>query len=174
MPLAGNRVFALPNPSAWRLRFIRSALSSRSWMVKSGFRPMAGAFSRRILAPTAWKVPAQVSASAAAEPPSARAAMVSTRRVSSTAARREKVISRMRRGSAPLTSRCATRCASVEVLPDPAPAITSSGGGIAPGAIPKAAAARCRSFSPARWLAACILRPVVAGGSGAMLTESEH
>ena len=27
----------------------------------------------------------------------------------------------MRRGSAPLTIRCATRCASVLVLPDPAP-----------------------------------------------------
>ena len=43
------------------------------------------------------------------------------------AARREKVSSRMRRGSAPLTIRCATRCASVLVLPEPAPAMTSSG-----------------------------------------------
>src|SRR5690606_1301992 len=30
-------------------------------------------------------------------------------------------------GSAPLTIRCATRCARVLVLPDPAPAMTSSG-----------------------------------------------
>ena len=35
----------------------------------------------------------------------------------------------MRRGSAPLTIRCATRWASVLVLPDPAPAMTSSGAG---------------------------------------------
>jgi hypothetical protein len=32
-----------------------------------------------------------------------------------------------RRGSAPLRMRCATRCARVLVLPDPAPAITKSG-----------------------------------------------
>ena len=53
--------------------------------------------------------------------------MRSTRRVISAAARREKVSSRMRRGSAPLTIRCATRCASVLVLPVPAPAMISSG-----------------------------------------------
>ena len=53
--------------------------------------------------------------------------MRSTRRLISAAARREKVSSRMRRGSAPLTIRCATRCASVLVLPEPAPAMTSSG-----------------------------------------------
>ena len=35
----------------------------------------------------------------------------------------------MRRGSAPLTIRCATRWASVLVLPEPAPAMTSSGAG---------------------------------------------
>ena len=33
----------------------------------------------------------------------------------------------MRRGSAPSTMRCATRWASVLVLPEPAPAMTSSG-----------------------------------------------
>ncbi len=49
----------------------------------------------------------------------------------SDAARREKVISRMRRGSTPLTIRWATRWASVLVFPDPAPAMTSSGAGIA-------------------------------------------
>ena len=50
----------------------------------------------------------------------------------SAAARREKVISRMRRGSAPLTIRCATRWASVLVLPEPAPAMTRSGPAGAP------------------------------------------
>ena len=33
----------------------------------------------------------------------------------------------IRRGSAPLTIRCATRCASVLVLPEPAPAMISNG-----------------------------------------------
>ena len=51
-----------------------------------------------------------------------------TRRVISTAARRENVISRMRRGSTPLAARCTTRWASVLVLPDPAPAITRRAG----------------------------------------------
>ena len=50
-----------------------------------------------------------------------------TRDVISAAARREKVISRMRRGSAPWTIRWATRWASVLVLPEPAPAMISSG-----------------------------------------------
>ena len=54
-------------------------------------------------------------------------AMRSMRRFISTAARREKVINRMRRGSAPARIRWATRCASVLVLPVPAPAMTSSG-----------------------------------------------
>ena len=53
--------------------------------------------------------------------------MRSTRRAISAAARREKVSSRMRRGSMPLTMRCATRCAKVLVLPEPAPAMISSG-----------------------------------------------
>src|SRR5438067_8027917 len=51
-------------------------------------------------------------------------AIRSTRRVISAAARRENVISRIRRGSAPLTIRWATRCARVLVLPEPAPAMT--------------------------------------------------
>ena len=49
------------------------------------------------------------------------------RRVISSAARRVKVSSRMRSGFAPDSTRCATRCASVLVLPVPAPAIISSG-----------------------------------------------
>jgi hypothetical protein len=50
----------------------------------------------------------------------------STRRVISTAARRENVISRMRPGSAPLATRCTTRCARVAVLPDRATAISGA------------------------------------------------
>ena len=72
--------------------------------------------------------------------------MRSTRRVISAAARRENVISRMRRGSAPLTIRWATRCASVLVLPEPAPAMTSSG---AP-ARPRRARRRARRPAAAR------------------------
>ena len=51
----------------------------------------------------------------------------STRRVISSAARRVKVSSRMRLGSAPRRIRWATRCASVLVLPEPAPAMIRSG-----------------------------------------------
>lgn len=49
------------------------------------------------------------------------------RRVISSAARRVKVRSKMRSGRAPDSTRCATRCASVFVLPVPAPAIISNG-----------------------------------------------
>ena len=45
----------------------------------------------------------------------------------SAAARREKVSSRIRRGSAPLTIEMRHAVASVLVLPEPAPAMTSSG-----------------------------------------------
>ncbi len=55
------------------------------------------------------------------------ASTASTRRSISAAARRVKVSSRMRRGSAPRSMRCATRCTSVAVLPVPAPATMSSG-----------------------------------------------
>ncbi len=81
-----------------------------------------------------WKVPAQVSASVItpALSPITLRAIRSTRRVISAAARRENVISRIRRGSAPLTIRWATRWARVLVLPDPAPAMTSSGGAANP------------------------------------------
>jgi hypothetical protein len=73
-----------------------------------------------------WKVPAQLSASLMTVPLSPRTfrVMRSTRFDFSTA---ENVISRIRRGSAPLTMRCATRCARVFVLPDPAPAMIRSG-----------------------------------------------
>jgi hypothetical protein len=71
---------------------------------------------------------APVSAPANAPPEAGRFApnitLPMTRRVISMAARRENVISRMRRRSTPLAARCTTRWASVLVLPDPAPAIT--------------------------------------------------
>ena len=59
--------------------------------------------------------------------PSTRCSTPPTRRSISWAARRLKVSSSMRCGSAPWRIRRATRCASVLVLPDPAPAMTSSG-----------------------------------------------
>ena len=101
-----------------------------------------------------WNVPAQVSASimALAVLPIAVRAMRSTRRVISAAARREKVISKMRRGSAPLTIRWATRCASVFVLPDPAPAMTRSGaaGGADLSSTPCSTARRCSGLRDSR------------------------
>src|SRR5271163_4888892 len=80
-------------------------------------------------------------------------AMRSTRRVISAAARREKVISRIRRGLALLTIRWATRCASVLVFPDPAPAMTRSG---VPGAAflsstPCSTARRCSGLRVSRY-----------------------
>src|SRR5207244_2769969 len=81
-------------------------------------------YSRRSLAPIPWNVPAQVSAPTMAPELLLMTcrAMRSMRRVISAAARREKVISRIRRGSAPLTIRWATRWATVLVFPEPAPA----------------------------------------------------
>jgi len=83
--------------------------------------------------PIEWNVPLQVSrcAMAAAVPPSASSSaflvMSCARRRISVAARRVKVSIRMRAGSTPLITRCATRCASVSVLPVPAPATISMG-----------------------------------------------
>ena len=76
-----------------------------------------------------WKGPAQVSASVATPAllPMTLRAIRSTRRVISAAARRENVINKIRRGSAPLTMTWATRCASVFVFPGPAPAMTRNG-----------------------------------------------
>src|SRR6185503_19000107 len=84
-----------------------------------------------------WNVPDHGKRTCMASSPTMRLA----RRVISTAARREKVRSRMRCGLAPPSTRCATRCASVFVLPVPAPARISS----APS--PWHAAARCAAFS---------------------------
>src|SRR5664279_3793256 len=63
-------------------------------------------------------------------------AVRSTRLVISDAARRENVINRIRRGSAPWTIRWATRWARVLVFPEPAPAMTSSGDAASPPATP--------------------------------------
>jgi len=57
------------------------------------------------------------------------------------AARREKVISRIRRGSAQLTIRWATRLATVLVFPEPAPAMTT------PEPAPGLVSARARALS---------------------------
>src|SRR5260370_19625429 len=77
----------------------------------------------------------------------------STRVAISAAARRENVISRMRCGSAPLTMRWATRWASVLVLPDPAPAMTSSGAAATHllSWTPSSTARRCSGLSFSRY-----------------------
>ena len=63
----------------------------------------------------------------ASSPPVALATIRRARRIISCDARRENVSSRMRSGATPFSTRCATRCASVFVLPVPAPAMMSSG-----------------------------------------------
>jgi hypothetical protein len=98
-------------------------------MVNERSRPIESAYSRSRRAPIAWNVPAQAIASVIVRACSRMTfpTMCSTRRVISEAARREKVSSMIRRGSTLLTIRCATRCASVFVFPEPAPAIIKSG-----------------------------------------------
>jgi hypothetical protein len=102
-------------------------------------------------APRAWNVPDQRSGCWLSDFV-ALAIRRCARRSISAAARREKVRSRMRPGSAPFTMRCATRWASVLVLPEPAPAITSSGPAtLAPvETTPCSTAQRCASFRLAR------------------------
>ena len=115
---------------------------------------MLGATLRSRRAPTLWKVPHHASRGACwrVPRPSASCRTRPTRRSISAAARREKVSRSSRDGSAPARTRRATRAASVSVLPEPAPATTSSGPIAAPAAPsrPKPAARRCASFSPAR------------------------
>src|ERR1700724_3157754 len=84
-------------------------------------------------------------------------------RAISAAARRENVSSRMRRGSAPLMIRCATLCASVLVLPEPAPAIIKSGPASASAAPPCSTARRCCGLSFVRY-GAFIAAVLVAAG----------
>lgn len=98
---------------------------------------MRVAQSRSRRAPMLWKVPAQGKEGAAPSSFMTRRSTLATRRSISWAARRENVSISRRWGSAPCRIRCATRCARVLVLPDPAPAITSrADAGAAPGATP--------------------------------------
>src|ERR1700758_249013 len=86
-------------------------------------------------------------------------AIRSTRLVISDAARRENVISRILRGSAPWTIRWATRWARVLVLPEPAPAMTSSGAAADPPAAPCSTARRCSGLRVSRYaVAVCTVR----------------
>jgi hypothetical protein len=64
--------------------------------------------------------------------------MVWVRRIISWAARRVKVSMRMRAGSTPFSTRCAARCASVLVLPVPAPGQDQQGTGPASSSVPNA------------------------------------
>ncbi len=128
--LGREALLASEKPSSWRTMFIRSAESSRSWIEEFGVEPdLLGMLAQQPRADAVEGAgPAQrIGDDAGVRRPSPAARCRSTRRCISPEARREKVISRMRRGSAPLTIRWATRCASVLVLPEPAPAITSSG-----------------------------------------------
>ncbi len=167
VPFSGKRLWAWPKPSSWRTQPIRSSLSPRSAIVKPGASPMRGARSRSRCAATPWKVPAHGSCGAGwvERSPSARCSTRPTRRCSSCAARREKLSSRMRCGSAPSSTSRATRELSVSVLPEPAPAITSSGGARprAPSSRPSKTAARCSSLSDTNRSAA---RGAARGGRG--------
>src|SRR6185295_12226814 len=135
--LRGKRFSVFDRPRSWRTTSTRSAASPRSRTVKLGSRPTRRAFRRMRRLAIAWNVPDHGKRTCF----TASATMRCARRVISSAARREKVSSRMRSGAAPASSRCATRCASVFVLPVPAPARISSGPS------PNVAASRCRVFN---------------------------
>src|SRR6266850_7200010 len=135
--LRGKRRSAFENPSSCRTTSIRSAASPRSSTLKLGCSPTRLQWRRISRFAIEWKVPDHGRRTCIASSPTMRCA----RRVISIAARRLKVRSRMRCGFAPSRMRCATRCASVLVLPVPAPAMISSG------PPPKHAAARCAGFS---------------------------
>src|SRR5215467_5792810 len=124
----GKRDFFVDCPNSLRTRSIKSAASDRSRIVNEGLRPIWLAYSLSNRAPIAWNVPDHGRSTCCV--PRAVAVIRFTRRIISSAARRVNVKSRMRCGSTPLTTRCATRWARVFVFPDPAPAITSSGGAV--------------------------------------------
>lgn len=63
--MVGKRLSVFDRLSPWRASFNRSALSSRTWIEKSGYNLIAGACSRSSRAPIAWKVPDQIRASPA-------------------------------------------------------------------------------------------------------------
>src|SRR6185369_12642451 len=129
VPLSGKRFLLSARPMSCRTMPIRSSASPRSWMVKDSSRPIRPAYSRSSRAPMLWKVPDQgrLGSACVCGKPSAFCSTPATRRSISCAARRLKVSSIMRCGSAPWRIRLATRCASVLVLPEPAPAMTSRG-----------------------------------------------
>ena len=138
--MRGKRRLDAASPRSWRMRSSRSAESPRSSTLKSRARPRFIANSRSSRFAIEWKVPDQGRRMAPPRIPSAR-------RVISSAARRVNVSSRMRAGSTPAVTRAATRCASVAVLPVPAPAMMRSAGAGASDPMPKATAARCASLS---------------------------
>src|SRR6266540_188015 len=145
--LRGKRRSPRARWSSARRTSSRSSESARSWMVKPGWSPICSPWRRRSRVATAWNVPPHTRPDAArslAPPPRSP----STRRSISAAARRAKVTRRMRSGRTPRSMRWATRCASVVVLPVPAPATMSSGSS------PCAAASRCRSSSASSFTAA--------------------
>jgi hypothetical protein len=96
---------------------------------EAGVEADAAAYSRSRRAPMPWKVPDQASAAARSSRPGfVGAQMRSTRRVHLAGGAAREGQQQDAAGSAPQSTSCATRCASVLVLPDPAPAITSRGG----------------------------------------------
>src|SRR5262245_9929667 len=102
----GNRDAFLDCPKSWRTRSIKSAASDRSRIVNDGLRPIWVAYSRSKRAPIAWNVPDHGRSTCWL--PRAVAVIRFTRRIISSAARRVNVNSRIRYGSTPLTTRCAT------------------------------------------------------------------
>ena len=132
--LRGNRFGSFVNPSSWRFRSIRSAESPRSMTENEGSRPSTCAYSRSRRLPIEWNVPDHSMRVAfgwkaldRGDSRSAACAMRSARCSISCAARRVNVSSAMRSGATRCSSRNATRCASVLVLPVPAPAMINNG-----------------------------------------------
>src|SRR5581483_2568032 len=119
--LRGKRRSPPPRSSSLRTRSMRSAVSARSITVKSGARPTARPCRRSSRLPTAWNVPPHT------RPRRRSPVSRSARESISRAARRVNVRRRIRSGGTPRSTRRATRQASVQVLPLPAPATTRSG-----------------------------------------------
>src|SRR6516162_8245092 len=128
----GKQDFFFAKPMSLRTRLRRSSESDRSRTVNEGSRPMLSPCSRSKRVPIAWKVPDQVISAAGPKALNVDEARTevkirSARRVISSAARRVNVRSRSRSGGVPVAIRWAPLCASVSVLPVPAPAIMRSG-----------------------------------------------
>ena len=132
--LARKALLALRrSPARWRTTSSRSAASPRSSTVKAGIEAERSRVqAQQAVADRVKRAgPRQAQGSGRAPMPSCALPLVGdarcARRVISCAARRVNVSSRMRSAGTPASSRCATRCASVVVLPVPAPAMISSG-----------------------------------------------